>query len=296
MQKSCFENYPETIRLRAEKNLLQLIDIALEEDGEDLTSLGAFENSHRSQAYIIAKEYSFVVGLFLVPMVLDKMLDKNDYIFTQEVEEGARVSPMTRLCTIEAPTSILLKAERVILNFITHISGVANLSYHYVKELEGTGVTLLDTRKTLPGMRYLEKYAVACSGAKNHRLALDDMLMLKDNHIDAFGSITKAVEALRNKYEKCPPIEVECRNIAEVDEAVVARPERIMLDNMPPNLLKAALIRIPKDFEVEISGNVSIENIRSLALVCEERKPNFISVGKITHSAPTADFSLKYEN
>ncbi len=291
-----FKNYPTQIRERAEKNLLELIDIALLEDGNDLTSESVFDKSHQSKVVIVAKEDSFVVGLPLISLIFERMLSKDDYKLTLEVEEGARVKNQTVLCRIEAPTSVLLKVERVILNFITHLSGVANLTYTYVQELENTGVYLLDTRKTLPGLRYLEKYAVLCAGAKNHRLALDDMLMLKDNHIDAAGGITKAVNLLREKCVPCPPIEVECRTFEDVEEAVSVKPERIMLDNMSLELLKKTLPIIPADIEAEISGNVSIETIRSLALVCSERRPDFISVGKITHSAPTADFSMRFQD
>ncbi len=294
MEIKIFDNYSDIMKERAEKALQNLIHTALEEDGDDLTSEGVFSKNHISAVEIIAKEDSFVVGLPLIPLILNKLLSENDYKFKTFVKEGKRVHKKTKLCSISAPTAILLKAERVILNFITHLSGVANLTYLYVEELEGTGVALLDTRKTLPGMRFLEKYAVLCAGGKNHRLALDDMLMLKDNHIDAAGSITKAVQALRNAYEDCPPIEVECRTISDVLEAVKNKPERIMLDNMPLELLEEALLMIPSDIEAEISGNVSLENIRSYALVSNKRKPDFISVGKITHSAPTADFSMVF--
>ncbi len=294
-----FDDYPLPIKNRAEDNLLKLVHIALEEDGEDLTSNGSFEKSHISQAIIIAKEDSYAVGLPLIDMVFECLEEKN-YTVNVHVEEGSFVNAQTKLCTILAPTRSLLKAERVILNFITHLSGVANATSYYVKELEGTGVNLLDTRKTLPGLRYLEKYAVTCAGGKNHRLALDDMLMLKDNHIDAVGGITQAVNLLREKYSPCPPIEVECRTIEDVKEAVLVKPERIMLDNMSPQMIKEALGYIPHAIEAEISGNVSLETIRDLALITAEtappRKADFISVGKITHSVQTADFSLRYIN
>ncbi len=292
MEFSIFNNYNEDMKKRAEKLLHILIDTALEEDGADLTAEGIFSIKDISTATIIAKEDSFVVGLPLIALIMNKLT--SDYTCTFHVEEGARVKNKSKICSIIAPTAILLKAERVILNFITHLSGVANLSYLYVKELENTGVYLLDTRKTLPAFRFLEKYAVTCAGGKNHRLCLEDMLMLKDNHIDAAGSITKAVEALRNKYTNCPPIEIECRTIDDVKEAIINKPERIMLDNMNKDMLNLALPLIPNEIEAEISGNVSLETIRELALVCEARKPDFISVGKITHSAPTADFSMLF--
>ena len=163
----------------------------------------------------------------------------------------------------------------------------------YAEKLEGTGVRLLDTRKTMPGLRYPDKYAVLCGGGHNHRRNLAEMLMLKDNHIDAAGSMTKAVELLRGRYNPCPPIEVECRNHDEISEAVACRVDRIMLDNMTPDMLPEALEMIPSSIETEISGGVSLDTIRAYATVSTVRKPDFISVGRITHSAVTADLSMR---
>ncbi len=296
-------NYPQAHIQRADKALQELIKIALEEDGKDLSAEGVFEHTHISKAKIITKEDSFIVGLPLIPMIFDQLFQMSsvysptstskDYEIINHVEEGSFQKSGTVFCSIQAPTIAILKAERVILNFITHISGVANLTHKYLQELEGTGVRLLDTRKTLPALRYLEKYATKCAGATNHRLALDDMIMLKDNHIDALGSITKAIEHVRTKYNPCPPIEVECRTHEDVLEAVRLHPERIMLDNFPINQLAKTLSCIPASIEAEISGNISLANIKETALAANERKADFISVGKITHSAPTADFSLK---
>jgi nicotinate-nucleotide pyrophosphorylase (carboxylating) len=183
------------------------------------------------------------------------------------------------------------------LNFITHISGIANLTARYVKELEGSGTRLLDTRKTLPGLRYPEKYGVLVGGGVNHRFSLEDMLMLKDNHIDAAGGITPAVARLRETCANELPIEVECRGLEEVREAVACGVRRVMLDNMTGNGdgsdLVQALALIPEHIEVEISGGVSLENIAALAVPDLPRKPDFISVGRLTHSAPAADFSMR---
>jgi len=201
----------------------------------------------------------------------------------------------TAVATLEGGTVLLLRAERVILNLVCHLSGVANLTRLYADQLEGTGVRLLDTRKTLPGHRHLEKYAVRVGGGHNHRLNLADMLMIKDNHADAAGSITAAMAALRDRYHPCPPIEVECRTEEEVLEAVACQPERILLDNMPIPLLARVLPLIPSAIEAEISGGVDLNSIRALALACPARPADFISVGRITHSAPVADFSMRME-
>jgi len=271
-----------------------LIRMSLEEDGPDLTSLGIFPARERSSAYIVAKQRTIVVGLPLVSLVLSIVGMEPDS-WAAEVKEGSVVDKGTVVARLHGYTIQLLKAERVILNLMTHLSGVGNLTREYVQKLEGTGVRLLDTRKTLPGHRYLEKYAVRVAGGWNHRMNLADMLMIKDNHIDAAGSITKAVCALRERYAPCPPIEVECRDEAEVREAVACRPERILLDNMDTAMLAQVLPLIPRDMEAEISGGVTLESIRELALSSLERPADFISVGRITHSAPSADFSMKME-
>ena len=273
---------------------VRLICLALEEDGPDLTSLGIFPPQEEASSYIVAKERTLVVGLPLISLVLS-VIGMDPGSWKAEVEEGSLVEKGTVVARLHGHTIQLLKAERVILNLMTHLSGVANLTRAYVERLDGTGVRLLDTRKTLPGHRYLEKYAVRVAGGVNHRMNLADMLMIKDNHIDAAGSITKAVEALRSRYQPCPPIEVECRNAAEVREAAACRPARIMLDNMGPKQLAEVLPLIPRDIEAEISGGVTLETIRELALASRTRPADFISVGRITHSAPSADFSMKME-
>ena len=271
-----------------------LIQMALEEDGPDLTSLGIFPWNETASARIVAKQRTVVIGLPLVSLVLSIVGMPADS-WKAEVEEGSIVEPGTVVARFHGYTIQLLKAERIMLNLMTHLSGVGNLTQEYLKELEGTGVRLLDTRKTLPGHRYLEKYAVRVAGGVNHRMNLTDMLMLKDNHIDAAGSMTKAVAAVRGKYAPCPPIEIECRNEAEVREAVACQVERIMLDNMDVPMLAKVLPLSPRSIEAEISGGVTLETIRALALASTERPADFISVGRITHSAPSADFSMKMD-
>ncbi len=274
-----------------------LVRLALEEDGQDLTSLGVFDPADRCEAVLVNKEPTFVVGLPLISLIFSELGSSRPWsLWKAQVEEGTRVQELEQKVTrIAGPTALVLKAERVIINFISHLSGVANLTWRYVQALEGTGVKLLDTRKTQPGMRHLEKYAVRLAGAFNHRMDLCEMLMLKDNHVDAAGSITNAVSMLRKAYSPCPPLEVECRTQDEVKEAVACQPERILLDNMDAKALAEALPLVPSHIEAEVSGGVSLENIRTLALA-SPRRPDFISVGRITHSAPVADFSLRVSN
>lgn len=268
--------------------LHRLVDLALEEDGRDLTSEALFPPESMLQASIVAKENAVVAGLPLISVVLGRM-GCADAVVTLLASDGDTVDSGREVARILAPAPILLKAERVIMNFVCHLSGVAGATRRFVQAVEGTGVRVLDTRKTTPGQRYLEKYAVRMGGGHNHRANLEEMLMLKDNHIDQAGSITEAVRRVRAAYAVCPPLEIECRTIEDVREAVVLAPERIMLDNMPPDTAARALALIPAHIESEISGNVTLKTIRALA----ELRPTFISTGAITHSAPVADFSMR---
>lgn len=274
--------------------------MALEEDGPDLTAEGIFAPASPDspetmiRARIVAKQDTLVAGLPLIPLILGMYAEQGGAQAHWQpcVAEGAHVPCGTEVARLHGPVVTLLKTERIFLNFITHLSGIANLTKLYVDQLEGTGVRLLDTRKTLPGLRWPEKYAVRVGGGYNHRRNLTEMLMLKDNHIDAAGSITAAVQKLRATYSPCPPIEVECRNNEEVREAVEACADRIMLDNMDAAGLAAALPLIPQSIEAEISGGVTLDNIRELASA-GTRRADFISVGRLTHSAPAADFSMR---
>ena len=268
--------------------LHRLVDLALEEDGRDLTSAALFAHTSLLHASITAKEETIVAGLPLIGIVLERAGYPEPCV-TLFAEDGENAKAGQEVARIKGPAPILLKAERVIMNFICHLSGVANATRRFVRAVEGTGVRVLDTRKTTPGQRYLEKYAVRLGGGHNHRLNLEEMLMLKDNHIDQAGSITAAVNALRKAYPICPPLEVECRTLADVREAVSLSPERVMLDNMSLETAAKALSLIPSHIESEISGNLTLATIRAMA----ELRPTYISTGAITHSAPVADFSMR---
>ena len=290
MDYSLFQNFFHGPALEF---LDRAIRTALEEDGPDLTSAALFEAHEQLEAYIVAKERTVVAGLPLVERVLAHCADMTDsaagYSAAYHVGEGDSAEKGQTLFTLTGPAVLLLKSERVILNFMTHLSGIATLTSRYVRELQGTRTQLLDTRKTMPGLRYPEKYAVLVGGGKNHRLHLGDMLMLKDNHIDRSGSITNAVASLRKAYTPCPPIEVECRTFDDVLEAVACRVERIMLDNMTPEAMRQALDAIPAGIESEVSGGVSLETIRDIGLI----GPDYVSVGRLTHSAPNSDLSMR---
>ncbi|WP_031484144.1 carboxylating nicotinate-nucleotide diphosphorylase [Maridesulfovibrio frigidus] len=286
MSENKFDTF---FQAEAKMFLMATIRVALSEDGPDLTSQGVFEPDDIANAQIIAKEDTIIAGLPLIPLILEFTDKDKKCKIHLNVNEGDKVSAGTLVAAIQGPAVLLLKAERIMLNFISHLSGIATLTNKYVQALDHSETILLDTRKTIPGLRYPEKYAVLVGGAQNHRLNLVEMLMLKDNHIDRAGSITLAVNKLRAKYEPCPPIEVECRNQKEVDEAVACGVERIMLDNMTFDEAKASVATIPDSIETEISGNVTLETIAKLA----EAGPDFISVGRITHSAKCSDLSMQ---
>lgn len=288
--------FSEYFQGEAREHLMAILELSLAEDGPDLTTEGVFAPGDRLHAIIVAKERTLIAGLPVIPLVMDLCAahpEELSYTWQGLVKEGEEAAPGTLVARLSGPARQVLRAERVILNFVSHLCGIANLTRRYVRELEGTGVRLLDTRKTMPGLRYPDKYAVLCGGGHNHRRNLAEMLMLKDNHIDAAGSITGAVQALRARYNPCPPIEVECRNCDEVREAVACKVERIMLDNMSPKMLPEALELVPSSIETEVSGGVSLDAIRDYATASPRRKPDFISVGRITHSAVTADLSMR---
>jgi nicotinate-nucleotide pyrophosphorylase (carboxylating) len=272
--------------------LLQSIDMALEEDGPDLTSKALFAPDEILQATVVAKAEGVIAGLPLIALILEGA-GPSGYAADIELlaSEGSRVTAGQELCHLRGSATLLLKAERVILNYLTHLSGIATLTASFVQALQGTPTRLLDTRKTLPGLRYPEKYAVQVGGGRNHRLNLTQMLMLKDNHIDQAGSITAAVEKLRAAYRPCPPIEVECRTQEHVREAVQAKADRIMLDNMDEREIAACLPLIPRGIESEISGGVSLEKLSLLGSLGAD----FISVGCLTNSAPVLDLSMRLQ-
>ena len=215
------------------------------------------------------------------------------------LHDGDRVVPGDVAFYVSGRLRSLLQAERILLNIMQRMSGVATQTARYVKELEGLKTRVLDTRKTTPGMRVLDKMAVKLGGGENHRMGLFDMVILKDNHIDFAGGITAAVEQTKVYLEakgKRIPIEVEVRSLDDVREVLrLDGVDRIMLDNMGPQQLAEVLPLIPRDIEAEISGGVTLETIRDLALASPLRPADFISVGRITHSAPSADFSMKME-
>lgn len=276
---------------RAREFLLRGIDLALQEDGEDLTSRGLFAAEDEMEADLVAKEDTIVAGLPLLEIITYRFSGKMDVAVLEMVAEGGPAQKGECICRLRGSARTILKTERVMVNYIAHLSGIADLTHHFLSRIHGSGTRLLDTRKTLPGLRYPEKYAVRVGGGCNHRLDLAQMLMLKDNHIDRAGGIAPAVARLRDAYSPCPPLVVECRTLGEVEEAVFCGVDRVLLDNMDPETISLALQMIPASVESEISGGVNLDSLQELARLGAD----YISSGALTDSAPFKDLSLRCE-
>ena len=242
---------------------------------------------HRSSAYYVAKDSGVVCGIEVAKRVFD--LAGGDVDFRILLQDGTKVRKGDIIAELEGSTLTLLKGERTALNILQHMSGIATATNKCVELVEGTNASVTDTRKTLPGLRALQKYAVTVGGGKNHRFNLSDAAMLKDNHIDAYGGITAAVTALREKIGHTVKIEVEVRTLDELREALANKVEIIMLDNMSCEEMKQAVEITAGAALLEASGNVTAENIRSVA----ETGVDIISLGALTHSVKCFDISMK---
>ncbi len=282
-----FKNFFDFFTHSRWESLIKIIHLALIEDGKDLTTNGIFNKYDEIRTCIVVKEESISSCLPLIDIVLNCISTKNRVNYLKK--EGEKTKKGEKIAILSGPARDILKAERVILNFLSHTFGVSYYTHLFVKKIKKHNVKILDTRKTIPGMRYIDKYAVLVGGGKNHRMNLSDMLMLKDNHIDRAGSIKLAVESLKNKYKfSCPPIIVECRNLTEVIEAVEAEVDRILLDNMELDEIKKCVKYIPEKIEIEVSGGIDLNNVEKYAI----KGIDYISVGKITKDAPCIDLSM----
>ena len=264
-----------------------LIDLAIAEDigPGDATSEAVLPNSMRLRAQITAKEGGVVVGLPVAQAVFARIDD--ELRFYPRRADGDTVQPGDVVAEVEGRGRSMLAAERTVLNFLQHLSGIATLTRRFVNAVAGTGATILDTRKTHPGFRHLEKYAVRMGGGQNHRMSLFDMVLIKDNHIEAAGSITAAVERARAIHPELA-IEVEVKDLEELGEALALEVDRIMLDNMSFEEMQAAVQIASKRVPLEASGNVNLETAGTIAATGVD----FISVGALTHSAPALDISM----
>ncbi len=278
-----------------------ILEQALAEDKatSDVTTALTIEPSLRAAATIIAKEECVIAGLGSIPRFLDifarldgKSSGRYEVISHPEIFDGVRVRKGQALAVIRHNARVILACERVILNLMQRMSGIATLTRRYVDEIAGTGVKVLDTRKTMPGLRILDKYAVRCGGGENHRLDLSDGILIKNNHITLGGGIVKVLERAIERRKPGQTIDIEVRNQTELELALDHGAESLLLDNMTPADVKKSVefvrergLKIP----IEASGGITLENIRKYALA----GPDYISVGALTHSAPAVDLSMR---
>ncbi len=265
-----------------------LIDLALDEDAGlgDVTTRAIFSARDRARGFIDAKQDLVVCGLEIAARVFARV-DPTLKI-SLLARDGDRVKRGARVMSIAGPTAGMLTAERTALNFLQRLSGIATLSRRFADAVAGTGVRIADTRKTTPGWRALEKYAVRCGGCFNHRSSLGEHVMIKDNHIAAAGSLARAVKLARAAAPHLAKIEVEAKTLTEVKEALRARADVILLDNMAPEMIRRAVALIAGAAVIEVSGGVRLDTLRSYALPGVD----VISIGALTHSATAVDLSL----
>jgi nicotinate-nucleotide pyrophosphorylase (carboxylating) len=283
----------DTEQLFEERLMQEIITLALEEDRvrDDVTTNSLKDYDNQVTAAVIAKENGIISGtrVFITTFItIDPVISVNVF-----KGDGCEVKKGDVVLEIKGRESSILKAERTALNFLQRLSGIATLTKKFVDKLRPYHTTLLDTRKTTPGMRYLEKKAVKDGGGANHRMNLEDMAMVKDNHIEMAGTISNAVKKIKEKFPG-KKIEVEVKNLTELEEALSLEVDMIMLDNFSPEILKEAVqtvkqIKNRHRAKLEISGNVNLENIEQKAALGVD----FISVGTLTHSFTSLDLSLK---
>lgn len=267
----------------------EIIVNALKEDVNyvDVASDYLIPEDQRNEAYFVAKADGVLCGLSVAMRVFSLLDDTFEAKLYKH--DGDKIQTGDLIAEFSGKTVLLLKGERTALNLLQHLSGIATATAAAVELVKGTNAQITDTRKTLPGLRALQKYAVTCGGGKNHRFNLSDGAMLKDNHIDAGGGITNAVAALRGKLGHMVKIEVETRDLAEVREALAAGADIIMLDNMPNDMMREAVQIIDGRAKTEASGGITLETIAEVA----KTGVDIISLGALTHSVKAFDISMK---
>ena len=274
-----------TMKMQAD----QLIRMALQEDitSEDVSTNAVMPTATKGTVELIAKEDGVIAGLDIYARVFTILDEKTEIDF--HCKDGDEVKKGELMATVTGDIRVLLSGERVALNYLQRMSGIATYTRQVAKLLEGSKVTLLDTRKTTPNCRVFEKYAVRVGGGCNHRYNLSDGVLLKDNHIGAAGSVTKAIQMAKAYAPFVRKIEIEVETLEQVKEAVEAGADIIMLDNMTPEVMKQAVELIDGRAQIECSGNITKENIQKI----REIGVDFVSSGALTHSAPILDISMK---
>lgn len=269
----------------------RIIDLALDEDIQsgDITTEAIINKSQNADAFIKAKENGVIAGLPIAEKVFRKL--DPDLIWNPLVNDGDKIKSSEILVKFSGNYSALLTAERTALNFLQRMSGIATQTNLFVSVIKDSKTKILDTRKTIPGHRLLDKYSVKMGGGTNHRIGLYDLVMIKDNHIKVAGNITNAVEQIRRKYGNKFRVEIETTNLDEVNEALKCNADIIMLDNMTNEAMNDAVKLINGRAQTEASGNMTIERIKSTA----EIGVDFISIGMLTHSVKALDISMYIE-
>lgn len=283
------------------RRITAVLENALLEDRatRDATSYACIDPNQRATGTIIAKQDCILAGVGSVSRILDvyaaldgAVVSHSEVISHPEIFDGVRLHNGQQIAVIRHNARVILSCERVILNLLQRLSGVATLTRKFVEAISGTKARILDTRKTAPGLRSLDKYAVRCGGGQNHRLDLSDGVLIKNNHVSLAGGLKTALERVHRNRRGTQPIEVEVRNLAELEEALGFGAEAILLDNMQVQDVRTAVERCAKAerrIPLECSGGINIENVRAYA----ETGVDFISVGALTHSAPAVDMSLR---
>jgi nicotinate-nucleotide pyrophosphorylase (carboxylating) len=270
-----------------EPELVQaLVDLAISEDlmgGTDVTSLATIPEIQISELDLVTRSPGVIAGINIAALVFLSVASRKIDIELC-VEDGKKVEANTCLLTAKGSTIELLTAERTALNFLGHLSGIATTTNKWVNEISGTNAKVRDTRKTTPGLRLLEKYAVKAGGGTNHRMSLNDQALIKDNHIVASGSIKSAVEKVKDKFPELD-FEIEVDNLNQLNEALAVNAKLILLDNFNIEDLKKAVVTVNKKAKLEASGGITLENARKIA----ETGVDFLAVGALTHSAPVLD-------
>ena len=270
-----------------EPELVQaLVDLAISEDlmgGTDVTSLATIPEIQISELDLVTRSPGVIAGINIAALVFLSVASKKIDIELC-VEDGKKVEANTCLLTAKGSTIELLTAERTALNFLGHLSGIATTTNKWVNEISGTNAKVRDTRKTTPGLRLLEKYAVKAGGGTNHRMSLNDQALIKDNHIVASGSIKSAVEKVKDKFPELE-FEIEVDNLEQLNEALAVDAKLILLDNFSIEDLEKAVVTVNKKAKLEASGGITLENARKIA----ETGVDFLAVGALTHSAPVLD-------
>jgi nicotinate-nucleotide pyrophosphorylase (carboxylating) len=274
-----------------DSELEPLVRAALAEDfgaGGDITSDGIVPAAAKSAAKLVARKEGILCGMACARLAFS-CIDPAPVFYAMK-KDGDPLKAGNIIATVEGPTRSLLKGERVALNFLTHLSGIASLTQRFVQQVSGTHAKIYDTRKTIPGLRQLQKYAVQAGGGHNHRMGLYDAVLIKDNHIAAVGSAGEAVRRARQNVGAGIKIEVEIDRLDQLEDALAAVPDIIMLDNFSLADMKQAVALIQRRTLLEASGGVDLSTVRSIA----ETGVDIISVGALTHSAPALDIGLDF--